>query len=218
MSNIKKAPFGHPAVDDKGFFTSPWVEYWAFIDNINDKVDKLTTYTPGNLVRITASGNIEDAEKVAGLEGIAVYDSLGGTAAGAAGAWTDMPYDTDTRKDSNFHHNDPASSNPIDIVCDFNGSVRMSMYGTLQLATYVDTTQVCVKGTKYSTLKGMEDISQLVTYMTFRAASQYMTYTVTQSVSVTSGNILRTAISAVSGSSTIKTVALATGVIVERES
>lgn len=211
---IKEPPFTQPMVNKQGMITLAWMDYFRFWEDINNKIDVLSDFTPGNLVRANSDGGITDAGSGFAISKFTAYDATGEISIGI-GSWTDIDWDTETVKDSDFWHD--ADTPGTEIRCDFNGTVEITLYGTLYVDTHVNSTLVECKAQKDSG-DDYEDIPGLLAGMTFSAASQRLNFTVMQTVSITNGDNIKAMMSATSGGSTIKTVANACGIKIERKS
>lgn len=210
---LKLPPFDQPMVDlATGRITLPWKDYFRFWKEINSKINALDSYTPGNLVRISSDGNLVDGGSEFAISKFSAYDDAGGISLGSSD--TDLTWDTETWKDSDFYHTDGSA----EIRCNFAGKVEITLYGTLYVATHVGTTIAQCRVRQWSARDmSWSDIGGLKAELTFSAASQRLNFTIMQTTSVLQDDRIKAVGIITSGSSTIDTIAGACGIKLERK-
>ncbi len=195
----RREPF---SIQQNGPNNPVWID-WLFkaLTEINDKLDNLSSYSSGNFVKVGAEGQLEDSGVSSSGDNISLEDVAGDISLGI-GSWTDLTWDTESDKDTPFQHDDGAAT----VKLAYSGTATIIFHGTLYVDTHVNTTLVKTK-VQRDTGNDFVDVPTTTSGLSFSYDAQELNFSVTKTLNVNKGDIIKCVSSATSGGSTIKTLA-----------
>ena len=198
--------FRLPIVDSNGMVTKAWL---PFFRDIGESLEKLKDTTAGNLITIDSTGRLVDS---------AVTALTGETFS----AYNDEALEIDTSDDTLIIFDKVSSDSEqfkmqaenIDVVCLFEGTVKITYHSNLECTTYSNNTVIQQK--LQLGRRDYEDINGSLKECIIKSASERPNMSCKKLLDVKKFDIIRSIFSVSSGSSTVKTVAGACNITLER--
>jgi hypothetical protein len=193
-------------VDKDGYVTKAWM---PFLRDIGESLEQINAASEGNLIAVDSTGR---------LVGSSVTDQRGETFS----AYNEDALEIDTSDDtliifdtvSNESDQFEKQSGSVDIVCLFDGTVKITYHTTVECTTYSNNTTIQQKlqlgRTDYTDIDGT--LSECI----IKSSSDRANMSAKRLLDVKKFDIIRSVFSVVSGSSTVETVAEACNITLER--